>query len=144
MATLGSMSPQRRGVVFVYWSLGTRAESALPLSKREAEIAVLPHVGDAYWHDLRAHRIVEVTNREPPEIHVELDEARDDAFYGALPDGAIIDAGRDGDDGRWHADVYENEEARANHRSLGWDVGKDCDSAVGGAVARANEVLASR
>lgn len=118
---------------FIYWPL-RREDSAIALNSSDRHIAVLPATGDAYWHDFRAARIVEVTDGDPPEVHVELDEGRDETFYSQLPAGAIIEAGRDGDTGRWHADVYESQQARALHRTAGWGIGDDCDTAVSTAI----------
>jgi pheromone shutdown protein TraB len=105
---------------------------------------VLPATGDAYWHDLRAAWVVEVTDGDPPEVQIELDEQRDEAFYAQLPADAIIDARRDGDTGRWHADVYESQASRANHRAVGWGIGDDCDTAVSMAISAALKVLRQR
>src|SRR5438093_7382587 len=100
--------PERKHVRFVYWP-GPRGQSAMAIGAVDRMIAVLPQQDDAYWHEFRAHRVVEVTAGDPPEIHLEPDEERTSAFYDNLPESVIIDAGRDGDSGRWHAEVYESQ-----------------------------------
>lgn len=137
------VADNRRTVRFVYWH-DKYTPGGMALSSVERHIVVLPQTGDAYWHQMHAHRIAAVTNDDPPEIHVEFDEERDAAFYAMVPEGAIIDAGRSGDDGEWHAEVYESDRARAGHTALGRGFGRDCDAAVGMAIGEANERLQQR
>jgi hypothetical protein len=95
----------------------------------------LPAPGSHYWHDRWGYTVREVDEtQDPPHVHLVHDRAYEEELHAGLPDGYLLDGGRDSEDGSWHFFMLTPQ-----GRPLGPFRGGDFDSAVGQALAAAAE-----
>ncbi len=105
----------------------------MPLNELDWTMYELPEPGSHYWHDRMGFMVREVDkSQDPPHVHLVHDRAYEEELHDGLPDGYLLDGGRNSENGSWHFFMLTPQ-----GRPLGPFHGGDFDSAVGLALAAA-------
>jgi hypothetical protein len=112
------------------------ATDPMPLNETDWVMFELPSAGDRYWHDTDGFTVRDVdTSQDPPVVQLVFDHVWMDAVNGQLPDGYVMDGGRNSDTGEWHFGAITPQ----HDRPLGPTFGGDLEETIARAIANAAE-----
>jgi hypothetical protein len=89
------------------------ADASMPLNETAWTMFELPAAGDRYWHGSDGFVVREIDDsQDPPHVHLNHDSEWVRAVNDQLPEGYMLDGGRDSHTGRWHFHAVTPEHGR--------------------------------